>query len=91
MSQLKGERFQLHDIRREATIATGFSSMGWHTFCHKYSTLRSDADTPLDVQQELLRHADIRTTAQYGEVPMGNKRTANSAVTRTILNRKSSQ
>jgi hypothetical protein len=51
----------------------------------------SEADTPLEVQQKLMRHADIRTTTQYGEVPMGNKRAANSRAVRQILNRKSAR
>jgi hypothetical protein len=49
------------------------------------------AGTPLEVQQKLLRHADIRTTTLYGGVPMENKRAANSAAVREILIRKSSQ
>ena len=47
------------------------------------------AKTPLDVQQRLMRHADIRTTGQYGEVRMDNQRAANSQAIRTILERKS--
>jgi integrase len=35
----------------------------------KYRTLLSEAGTPLEVQQKLLRHADIRTTTLYGGVP----------------------
>lgn len=61
------------------------------TFRHKYRTLLSLEGTPLDVQQKLLRHADIRTTTQYGDVPEENKRKANSDVVRTILSRKSAQ
>ena len=39
--------------------------------------------------QRLARHADIRTTTQYGEVPMDNQRAANSQAVRPILERKS--
>jgi hypothetical protein len=38
-----------------------------------------------------LRHADIRTTTLYGNVPVENKRAANSTVVREILIRKSSR
>jgi len=36
--------------------------IGWHTFRHSHSTLRHALGVDLKVQQELLRHADIRTT-----------------------------
>ena len=38
-----------------------------------------------------MRHAYISTTTKYGEVPLENNRTANSAVVRSILNRKSAE
>jgi hypothetical protein len=42
-----------------------------------------------DVQQKLLRHANISTAQQYGSPPMENQRRANSMVVRKILFRKS--
>ena len=87
----KDPRIPVHDGRRGAAAGAGFGSIGWHTFRHKYRTLLSEAGTPLEVQQKLLRHADIRTTTQYGGVPMENKRAANSAAVREILIRKSSR
>jgi integrase len=87
----KRPRISVDDGRREAATAAGFGSIGWHTFRHKYRTLLSEADTPLEVQQKLLRHADIRTTTQYGNVHMENKRAANSAAVRGILIRRSSR
>ena len=45
-------------------------------------------ETPLEVQQERRRQADIRTTTGYGGVPLENRRTANSRLVRTILLRK---
>ena len=48
-------------------------------------------ETPLEVQQERRRQADIRTTTGYGGVPLENRRTANSRLVRTILLRKSEQ
>ena len=56
-----------------------------------YRSLLSEFKTPLEVQQALMRHADISTTMEYGESPMENKREANSTVVREILRRKSSQ
>ena len=61
----KRPRIQLHEARRKAAITAGFGSFGWHRFRHKYRTLLSEGNTPLDVQQKLMRHTDIRTTTQY--------------------------
>lgn len=55
------------------------------------STALSEDDTSLEVQQKLMRHADIRTTMQYGGVPMENKRAANSRAVREILPLKASR
>jgi hypothetical protein len=85
----KRPRIQVHDKRRDAATAEGYGGIGWHAFRHKYRTLLSGGNTPLEVQQKLMRQADIRTTIGYGGVPMENKRTANSQVVRAILRRKS--
>jgi integrase len=66
-------------------------SIGWHTFRHSYRSLLSEEETPLDVQQKLMRHAHLSTTEQYGGPPMENRRKANSRVVRQILSRKSSR
>jgi integrase len=87
----KRPRIQVHKGRRDAATAAGFGSIGWHTFRHKYRTLLSEAGTPLEVRQKLLRHANIRTTSMYGNVPMENKREASSAAVRKIPVRKSSR
>ena len=47
---------------RPAGISAGLGSIGWHTFRHTYSTMLRALRVDLKVQQELLRHADIRTT-----------------------------
>jgi|ERR1700722_13286900 hypothetical protein len=54
-----------------------------------FRTLLSGADTPIDVQQKLLRHAQISTTQEYGGPPMENQRRANSKVVRKLLFRES--
>lgn len=84
-------RIQVHYARRDAAMAAGYGGIGWHAFRHKYRTQLSGGDTPLEVQQKLMRQADIRTTMGYGGVPMENRRTANSRVVRTILLRKSDE
>lgn len=42
----------------------GIKNLGWHSFRHSYSTLLNAHGTDAKVQQELLRHSDIRTTLQ---------------------------
>jgi integrase len=63
-------------------------SIGWHTFRHTHRSLLSENETPLDVQQKLMRRAHMSTTEQYGGPPMENRRKANSMVVRKILFRK---
>jgi integrase len=36
-------------------------NVGWHTFRHTYSSMFRQLGVDVKVQQELLRHADIRT------------------------------
>lgn len=81
----------VHDARRELATKAGFGSIGWHTFRHTYRSLLSGAKTALDVQQKLMRQAQISTTMQYGGPPMDNRRRANSKVVRRILRQKSAQ
>src|ERR1035441_2140178 len=87
----RGKQFNIpvRDARRNLATEKGLGSIGWHTFRHGYRTLLSEAGTPLDVQQKLMRHANISTTVQYGGVPMENRRKANSQVNRAILRRRS--
>jgi integrase len=44
-----------------AATKVGIGRIGWHTFRHSYSTLLRSLKVDVKVQQELLRHADIRT------------------------------
>jgi integrase len=56
-------------------------SLGWHTFRHSYKSWMDADEVPLTVQRDLMRHADIRTTAQvYGQVRLEELREANSDV-----------
>jgi integrase len=68
----KRHAIPVHNERRQLATENKFGSIGWHTFRHTYRTMLSGADTPLDVQQRLLRHAQISTLQQYGGPPMEN-------------------
>lgn len=62
------------------------SGIGWHTFRHTYSTILRQLGVDLKVQQELLRHADIRTTMNiYTQAVSDDKRAAHSKVVRMVL------
>ena len=51
-----------------AGIRCGIGRVGWHTFRHTFRTFLDETGAPMKVQQELMRHADIRTTMNvYGK------------------------
>lgn len=81
----------VHDERRALATKKKLGSIGWHTFRHTYSTLMKSLKVPMEVQQNLMRHADIRTTMNtHGETPMQNRREANSKVVEIVFDRRSS-
>jgi integrase len=60
--------------------------VGWHTFRHTYSSMLRQLGVDLKVQQELLRHADVRTTMNvYTQAVSEQKRAAHSSVVRMVL------
>jgi integrase len=64
----------------------GVGRLGWHAFRHTYSTLLNEHGTDVTVQQELLRHADIRTTMNiYTRAVPERLRKANSKLVRLLL------
>src|SRR5713226_5225158 len=69
-----------------AATKAGLGRIGWHTFRHSHSTLLHALGVDLKVQQELLRHADIRTTMNiYTQAVPTALREANSRVVRLVL------
>jgi integrase len=75
----------LADHVKPATIAAGLGA-GWHTFRHTYSSMLRQLGVDLKVQQELLRHADVRTTMNvYTQAVSEQKRAAHSSVVRMVL------
>lgn len=72
-------------------IATGIGRVGWHTFRHTYATMLGTFGVDLKVQQELLRHADIRTTMNiYRHTVPDALREANSKVVKMVLSERKS-
>ena len=72
---------------KPATTRAGIrGNLGWHTFRHTYSSMLRQLGVDLKVQQELLRHADIRTTMNvYTQAVSEQKRAAHSGVVRMVL------
>jgi integrase len=71
---------------RPAGIKAGIGPIGWHSFRHSYSTLLRSLEVDVKVQQELLRHADIRTTMNiYTQAVPKALREANSKVVSMVL------
>ncbi len=69
-----------------AAVRCGVGHIGWHTFRHTFRSLLDETGAPLKVQQELMRHADIRTTMNiYGKAMEKSKREAHGKVVRLVL------
>jgi integrase len=69
-----------------AGLRAGLGLLGWHSFRHSYSTLLRSLQVDLKVQQELLRHSDIRTTMNiYTQAVPDAMREANSKVVEMVL------
>lgn len=80
-----GETSAVHEERRAVAKRNKLDNVGWHTFRHTYRSWLDDAGAPMGVQQKLMRHADISTTAKYGDALMESKRKHNTIVVRRAL------
>ncbi|HEV2114663.1 MAG TPA: site-specific integrase [Terriglobales bacterium] len=77
---------QQQRIAPAAVKANVGAGIGWHTFRHTYSSMLRNLGVDVKVQQELLRHADIRTTMNtYTQAMPSALREANSRVVRLVL------
>src|SRR5262245_5128376 len=83
---LRSDRMLARRIKPAAEHAKLGGDIGWHTFRHTYSTMLRQLGVDVKVQQELLRHADIRTTMNiYTQAVSEQKRAAHSSVVRLVL------
>jgi integrase len=80
-------------LRRQikpAAKRAGLGLIGWHTFRHSYRAWLKRTGAPMEIQQELMRHANIQTTLDtYGkEIEVSDlHREAHSRVVKMILNK----
>ena len=59
---------QVWRVYQKAAKAAGIGGLGTHSLRHTFRTWLGSVDTPVGVQQKLMRHADIRTTINiYGD------------------------
>jgi integrase len=73
-------------IKPAATLGGLGNRVGWHTFRHTCNSMLRQLGVDLKVQQELLRHADVRTTMNvYTQAVSEQKRAGHSSVVRMVL------
>ena len=77
----------LQKVIRPAALKAGIRKViGWHTFRHTYSTLLIANDENVKVVQELMRHANSRSTLEiYSQARMEAKRRAQHRVVQAIF------
>lgn len=69
-----------------AAKLAGLGKIGWHDFRHTYRAWMGQSQTPLTVQKDLMRHADIKTTMNvYGAAMADDMREANSKIVRMVI------
>ncbi|HME32350.1 MAG TPA: tyrosine-type recombinase/integrase, partial [Terriglobales bacterium] len=82
--------YYLNAVQRDYIIPAGkragLGMVGWHTFRHTYRTWMGNNGTPLGIQKDLMRHADIKTTMNvYGGSMPEAMREADSQVVRMAI------
>ena len=76
------------DVLKPAAARAGLGLIGWHTFRRTFSTLLRGNGEDIKMQQELKRHADIRTTMNlYTQAISEQKRKAQGKIVQMILPR----
>jgi integrase len=78
----------LKDYILPAAERAGIGKVGWHTFRHSYRAWLKRFDAPVEIQKELMRHSNLKTTMEiYGIEPdlAPAHRKANSGVVKMVL------
>jgi len=71
---------------KPAAQRAGLGLIGWHTFRRTFSTLLRANGEDIKVQQELMRHADIRTTMNlYTQADSDQTRQAHEKIVGMVL------
>jgi integrase len=78
----------LKDYIHPAAAKAGIGKVGWHTFRHSYRAWLKRFAAPVEIQKELMRHSNLKTTLEvYGIEPdvAPAHREANSSVVKMLL------
>jgi len=78
----------LKDYIQPAAAKGGIGKVGWHTFRHSYRAWLKRFAAPVEIQKELMRHSNLKTTLEiYGIEPdvAPAHREANSSVVKMLL------
>ncbi len=81
----------LKDHIQPAATRAGIGKVGWHTFRHSYRAWLKRLGAAAEIQKELMRHSNLKTTLEiYGIEPdVGPAhREANSAVVKALLGKR---
>jgi integrase len=76
---------RVYQVFKEAASVAGMEGMGTHTLRHTYRAWLAGLNTPLEVQRDLMRHADISMTVKYGDPVTDAMSQAASKVARLVL------
>jgi len=82
----------LKDYVQPAAARAGIGKVGWHTFRHSYRAWLKRLAAPTEIQKELMRHSNLKTTLEiYGIEPdvAPAHREANSGVVKVLLGKSS--
>ena len=79
-------QLRLQNFIKPAAQREGLGLIGWHTFRRTFSTLLRGNGEDIKVQQELMRHTDIRTTMNlYTQANSDQKRQAHGKIVQMVL------
>jgi len=54
----------LKDYIRPAAVKAGLGNVGWHTFRHSYRAWMKRFAAQAEIQKELMRHSNLKTTLE---------------------------
>ena len=76
---------QVWRVYQKAAANAQIGKIGTHTMRHTYRSWLDSVGTPVGVQQQLMRHSDVRMTMQYGDAFTEDMRQAHGKVVRLAL------
>ncbi len=81
----RSDSTMMKDYIKPAAKRAGIPHISYHPLRHSYKTWMAGQKVPLDHQKDLLGHADIGTTADYGKTLTPEMRAGNKLVVDALL------